>query len=121
MVPGEVASRTVLIFIVLLFRQGVNMVTNGGFSYEKGLIVCISLWVGLGFQYGDIFPAHLIETNGCGAARQAGFAFAGRGAQVAVRRRGARLWRTIVKAAGRRFLFRASRIGRHERASVVRH
>ena len=35
------------------------MVTTGGFGYEKGLIVCIAFWVGLGFQYGVIFPDHL--------------------------------------------------------------
>ena len=58
-VPDAVAGAYILIFIVLLFRQGVRMVTNGGFSYEKGLIVCISFWIGLGFQYGDIFPNHL--------------------------------------------------------------
>ena len=35
------------------------MVTAGGFGYEKGLVVCISFWVGLGFQNGVIFPDHL--------------------------------------------------------------
>ena len=29
--------------------------------YEKGLIVCISFWAGLGFQFGLIFPDHLPE------------------------------------------------------------
>ena len=59
LVPDAVAGAYVLIFIVLLFRQGVRMVTTGGFGYEKGMIVCISFWVGLGFQYGVIFPDHL--------------------------------------------------------------
>ena len=58
-VPDPVAGAYIFIFIVLLFRQGVRMVTTGGFSYEKGLIVCISFWVGLGFQNGVIFPDHL--------------------------------------------------------------
>ena len=61
MVPDAVAGAYIFIFIVLLFRQGVRMVTTGGFDYEKGLIVCISFWVGLGFQYGVIFPDHLPE------------------------------------------------------------
>ena len=58
-VPDPVAGAYIFIFLVLLFRQGVRMVTTGGFSYEKGLVVCISFWVGLGFQNGVIFPDHL--------------------------------------------------------------
>ena len=69
LVPGPVAGAYIFIFIVLLFRQGVRMVTTGGFDYEKGLIVCISFWVGLGFQFGVIFPDHLPEWSR-GDARQ---------------------------------------------------
>ena len=58
-VPDPVAGAYIFIFVVLLFRQGVRLVTAGGFGYERGLIVCISFWVGLGFQYGVIFPDHL--------------------------------------------------------------
>ncbi len=58
-VPDPVAGSYIFIFVVLLFRQGVRLVTTGGFGYERGLIVCISFWVGLGFQYGAIFPDHL--------------------------------------------------------------
>ena len=58
-VPDPVSGAYIFIFLVLLFRQGVRMVTTGGFDYEKGLIVCISFWVGLGFQNGVIFPDHL--------------------------------------------------------------
>ena len=61
LVPDAVAGAYILIFIVLLFRQGVRMVTTGGFGYEKGLIVCASFWIGVGFQYGAIFPDHLPE------------------------------------------------------------
>ena len=58
-VPSPVAGAYIFIFLVLLFRQGLRLVTAGGFDYEKGLIVCISFWVGLGFQSGAIFPDHL--------------------------------------------------------------
>ena len=58
-VPDPIAGAYVFVFIVLLFREGIRMVTAGGFDYEKGLIVCIAFWVGLGFQYGVIFPNHL--------------------------------------------------------------
>lgn len=60
-VPAPVAGAYIFIFVVLLFRQGVRLVTTGGFGYERGLIVCVSFWVGLGFQYGAIFPDHLPE------------------------------------------------------------
>ena len=60
-VPSPVAGAYIFIFLVLLFRQGLRLVTSGGLDYEKGLIVCISFWVGLGFQYGAIFPDHLPE------------------------------------------------------------
>ena len=60
-VPDPVAGAYIFIFVVLLFRQGVRLVTTGGFGYERGLIVCVSFWVGLGFQYGAIFPDHLPE------------------------------------------------------------
>ena len=58
-VPGSVAGAYVFVFMVLLFRQGVRLVTAGGFGYERGLIVCISFWVGMGFQFGAIFADHL--------------------------------------------------------------
>ena len=58
-VPGPVAGAYVFVFMVLLFRQGVRLVTAGGFGYERGLIVCISFWVGLGFQFGAIFADYL--------------------------------------------------------------
>ena len=60
-VPDPVAGAYTCMLIVLLFRQGVRMVTTDGFDYEKGLIVCISFWAGLGFQFGLIFPDHLPE------------------------------------------------------------
>ena len=58
-VPDPVAGAYLLILIVLLFRQGLRLVTTGGLSYEKGLIVCLSFWLGIGFQNGQIFPDHL--------------------------------------------------------------
>ena len=63
-VSGPVASAYVFVFMVLLFRQGVRLVTAGGFGYERGLIVCISFWVGLGFQFGAIFADHLPDCPG---------------------------------------------------------
>ena len=60
-VPDPVAGAYIFIFVTLLFRQGVRMVTTGGFGYEKGLIVCVSFWMGLGFQSGVFFPDHLPE------------------------------------------------------------
>lgn len=61
LVPDPVAGAFAVVFIVLLFRQGMRMVTTDGLDYEKGLIVCLSFWIGLGFQNGAIFPEHLPE------------------------------------------------------------
>lgn len=58
-VPDPVSGAYVLILIVLLFAHGLRLVTEGGLSYENGLVVCLSFWLGMGFQNQMIFPDHL--------------------------------------------------------------
>lgn len=60
-VPDPVSGAYVLILIVLLFAHGLRLVTEGGLSYENGLVVCLSFWVGMGFQQQLIFRDHLPE------------------------------------------------------------
>ena len=36
----------------------------GGLSYENGLVVCLSFWLGVGFQNQLIFPEHLPGPGG---------------------------------------------------------
>jgi xanthine permease XanP len=57
-VPDAVGGAYLLILIVLLFAHGLRLVTEGGLSYENGLVVCLSFWLGLGFQEQSIFPDH---------------------------------------------------------------
>jgi NCS2 family nucleobase:cation symporter-2/xanthine permease XanP len=58
-VPEAVAGAYVLVLITLLFGQGLRLVSAGGLSYENGLVVCLSFWLGIGFQNQMIFPEHL--------------------------------------------------------------
>jgi NCS2 family nucleobase:cation symporter-2/xanthine permease XanP len=58
-VPEAVAGAYVLVLITLLFGQGLRLVSAGGLSYENGLVVCLSFWLGVGFQNQMIFPEHL--------------------------------------------------------------
>lgn len=57
-VPDAVGGAYLLILIVLLFAHGLRLVTEGGLTYENGLVVCLSFWLGLGFQERSIFPDH---------------------------------------------------------------
>ncbi|MDX1384026.1 MAG: solute carrier family 23 protein [Thermoanaerobaculia bacterium] len=54
-VPDAVAGAYILVLLVLLFAQGLRLVAEGGLSYENGLIVCLSFWLGVGFQNRLIF------------------------------------------------------------------
>ena len=55
-VPAPAVGAYFLVLIVLLFRQGLRMVTADGLTHERGLIVCLSFWVGVGFENGQLFP-----------------------------------------------------------------
>ncbi len=58
-VPDPVSGAYVLILVVLVFAHGLRLVSEGGLSYENGLVVCLSFWIGMGFQQQLIFPDHL--------------------------------------------------------------
>jgi len=53
--PGPVAGAFVLMLIVLLFGQGLRMVTEVELGFEAGLAICLSFWIGFGFQHGVLF------------------------------------------------------------------
>lgn len=55
-VPEPAVGAYFLVLIVLLFRQGLRMVTADGLTHERGVIVCLSFWVGVGFENGQLFP-----------------------------------------------------------------
>lgn len=60
-VPDAVAGAYILILIVLLFAHGLRLVFEDGFSYENGLIVCLSFWLGMAFQGKLVFPEQMPE------------------------------------------------------------
>ncbi len=60
-IPGPVAGVYIIILLVLLFAHGVRLVVEDGFPYENAFIVCLSFWVGVGFQNLQIFPDHMPE------------------------------------------------------------
>lgn len=55
-IPAPVMGGYLLIVMGMLFVVGIRMVARGGIDYRNGLVVGISLWVGVGFQYQFIFP-----------------------------------------------------------------
>lgn len=54
--PPPVVGAYLLIVLGLLFVVGLQMVARSGIDYRTGLIVGISMWIGVGFQYKFIFP-----------------------------------------------------------------
>lgn len=54
--PPPVVGAYLLIVLGLLFVVGLQMVARSGIDYRTGLIVGISMWIGIGFQYKFIFP-----------------------------------------------------------------
>ena len=55
MVPSPVAGAYIVVLLVLLFMHGLTLVTEGGLTYEKGLVVGLGFWLGVGFQDQAIF------------------------------------------------------------------
>lgn len=61
-VPDAVVGAYVLVLLVLLFAHGLRLVSEGGLSYEDGFVVCMSFWIGIGFQNRLIFPDQIPES-----------------------------------------------------------
>lgn len=60
-IPQPIAGAYVLVLLVLLFLHGLRLVAEGGLDYEKGMIVCVSFWLAVGFQNQTVFHDHLPE------------------------------------------------------------
>ena len=54
-IPPAVVGSYILVLILLLFMHGIRMVAEDGLSYEKGFIVGMGFWLGVGFQQKAIF------------------------------------------------------------------
>ncbi len=55
-IPGPVVGAYLLVLVALLFLVGIGVAMQDGMDLRKGVIVGVSFWLGVGFQYGAIFP-----------------------------------------------------------------
>ena len=55
-VPGPVLAAYIGVLLAILFALGLKVLLNDGFDHRTGLVVGLSFWTGLGFQYDLIFP-----------------------------------------------------------------
>ncbi len=53
--PGPVAGAFLLMVLVMLFGNGIRLVTENDLSFEIGVVVCLGFWIGFGFQQGTLF------------------------------------------------------------------
>ena len=58
-VPAAVYAAYLFVLFALIFVRGMSEVVQGGIDHRKGLIAGMGFWVGVGCQYGMIFPEHL--------------------------------------------------------------
>lgn len=54
--PGPVVAGYVTVVIAMVFALGMRMVVSDGLDRRQVLVVGISFWVGVGCQYGFIYP-----------------------------------------------------------------
>jgi NCS2 family nucleobase:cation symporter-2/xanthine permease XanP len=69
-IPEPVVGAYLIVLILLLFMHGIRMVARDGLSYEKGFIVGMGFWLGVGFQqkaiFNDVIPDWLAPILGNG-------------------------------------------------------
>ena len=63
-IPGPVVATFTTIVMASIFIIGVKIVAQDGVDYRKGAIVGIAFWVGVGFEYGSIFPEFVAGLTG---------------------------------------------------------
>lgn len=55
-VPGPVIAGYIVVIIATIFTLGMKMIVSDGLDARKTLVVGLSFWIGVGCQYGFIFP-----------------------------------------------------------------
>ena len=55
-IPGPVAAAYIIVILALLFVQGMRIIIRDGVDHRKAAIAGTAFWLGLGFQYQEIFP-----------------------------------------------------------------
>ena len=63
-IPGPVVAAYLGVLLAMIFIVGMRIAMQDGIDYRKGLIVGISFWVGIGFQYDMVFPEQVSQIAG---------------------------------------------------------
>ena len=63
-VPGQVIAGYLTVIVATIFALGMRMVVSDGLNRRQTLIVGISFWIGVGCQYGFIYPEVLPNLAG---------------------------------------------------------
>ena len=58
-VPEPVYAAYLFVFLAIIFSRGMSEVVQGGIDHRTGLIAGLGFWVGVGCQYGMLFPAYV--------------------------------------------------------------
>ena len=63
-IPGPVVAAYLGVVLAMIFVAGMRIAMRDGIDHRKGLIIGVSFWVGIGCQYGMIFPDQMSEFAG---------------------------------------------------------
>ncbi len=63
-IPGPVVAAYLGVLLAMIFIVGMSVAMRDGIDYRKGLIIGVSFWVGIGFQYDMIYPEQVSEIAG---------------------------------------------------------
>ncbi len=63
-IPGPVVAAYLVVLMAAILLLGMKMVLQEGIDYRHGLIAGVAFWLGVGFQYGAIFPEFAQEFAG---------------------------------------------------------
>lgn len=63
-IPGPVVASFITVMMATIFIAGIKVIAQDGLDYRKGLIAGLSFWIGIGFEFGLIFPEHAADFAG---------------------------------------------------------
>ena len=63
-VPDPVLAGYIAVLLAILFVAGMKAVVQDGLDYRKTVVVGVAFWIGVGCQYGMIFPELVAEFAG---------------------------------------------------------
>ena len=63
-IPGPVVAAFITVMMATIFIAGIKVIAQDGLDYRKGLIAGLSFWIGIGFEFGLIFPEHAADFAG---------------------------------------------------------